>query len=73
MLTYDQACRISDHLLTTGQGFCFLPDGSMVTKEDCEKVIDAFNTLPLKRVCLRCGDELQTNDDLICGYHNLEN
>ena len=27
---------------------------------------------PEKRACLRCGDELSFSDDLICGYHQLE-
>lgn len=44
-ITYDLACKISDHLLKTNQGFCFLPDGSLVTKEDCEKIINDFNTI----------------------------
>lgn len=25
-----------------------------------------------KRYCPRCGDELEFSDDLICGYHILE-
>lgn len=25
------------------------------------------------RECRRCGDVLEIGDDLICGYHNLEN
>jgi len=25
-----------------------------------------------KRFCAICSDELDFNDDLICGYHNLE-
>ena len=45
-MTYDTACKISDYLLKTGQGFCFLEStGEMVTKEDCEKIINQYNTL----------------------------
>lgn len=45
MLTYDLACRVHDYLLTHGLGFCFTSDGVLVSREDCTRVIDAFNTL----------------------------
>lgn len=45
-LNYDLACRISDHLLLTNQGFCFVEKlGVIVSRLDCQKVIDDFNTL----------------------------
>ncbi len=28
---------------------------------------------PEVRKCKRCGDPLDLNDDIICGYHHLEN
>lgn len=44
-MTYELACKISDYLLKTNQGFCFLENGLLVTKEDCEKIINQFNIL----------------------------
>lgn len=44
-MTYDQACRIHDHLLLTGQAFCFLSTFECVSREDCLAVIDDFNTI----------------------------
>jgi hypothetical protein len=44
-ITYNTACKISDHLLLTNQSFCFLPSGELITKEDCEKIIDEYNTI----------------------------
>ncbi|HNA25169.1 MAG TPA: hypothetical protein PLI01_00410 [Nitrospira sp.] len=69
-MTYDEACKIDDLLLTTGQKVFTMEDGTLFTREDCKKIIDEFNTI--KRKCARCGDELAESDDLICGYHHLE-
>jgi len=45
-MTYEKACEISDYLLKTNQGFCFLQStGEIVTKEQCENIINDFNTI----------------------------
>lgn len=59
------------------------------TKESAEKCLDFLKEqgfrietilageklagMPYDRKCLRCKDVLRVEDDLICGYHNLEN
>lgn len=42
---YKEACKISDHLLKTNQGFCYTEDGRMFDRELCHKIIDDYNTL----------------------------
>jgi len=42
---YQKACRVSDYLLKTGQGFCFMPNGELATKQGCQNVIDDYNTI----------------------------
>lgn len=42
---YELACRLSDYMLKMGIGFVFLEDGRMFTKEQCEEIINRFNTL----------------------------
>jgi len=44
-LSYWLACQVSDHLLKTGQAFCFIGGYGLISKEHCEKVIDEFNKL----------------------------
>ncbi len=34
--------------------------------------LKANESLKRDRTCLRCGDKLQHGDDLICGYHHME-
>lgn len=38
----------------------------------CLELLKDFDTPADIRLCKRCGDVLEQNDDLICGYHNLE-
>ena len=33
------AIKVLAHLQATKQEFCFLPDGRMITREDCQKVL----------------------------------
>ena len=44
-ITYETACKISDHLLKTNQEFCYTENNELVSKQDCEDIIDRFNTL----------------------------
>jgi hypothetical protein len=44
IINYDVACKISDHLLKTNQGFCFY-NGVIISKKDCEDIINDYNTL----------------------------
>ena len=37
-----------------------------------EKARNIMREIENRRVCLLCGDVLEQNDDLICGYHHLE-
>jgi hypothetical protein len=44
-MNYDLACRVSDYLLKTGEKYATLDNCERVTREDCQKVIDDFNTI----------------------------
>ena len=44
-IDYHLACRISDHLLKTNQAFCFVGGYGLISKEQCEQIIDTFNIL----------------------------
>ena len=44
-LNYQLACRVSDYLLKTNQAFCFVNGYGLISKEQCEEVIDEFNTI----------------------------
>lgn len=35
----DQALKILNHLLKTNQGYCFLMDGQLISRDDCYKAI----------------------------------
>ena len=48
------------------------PDAVAVYTINTEIIKDLKKEIENIRHCLRCGDELRTEDDLICGYHNLE-
>jgi len=45
LIDYNLACKISDYLLKTNQEFCFLQNGTLISKEYCEKIIDEYNTI----------------------------
>lgn len=40
-MTPQQAQRILQHLIRTNQAFCFLMTGEMITREDCEKILNS--------------------------------
>jgi len=44
-LDYCLACQISDWLLKTNQAFCFVGGYGLISKEQCQEVINVFNTL----------------------------
>lgn len=50
------------------------PDELDEIEEDTTSMEEKLETLEnLKRKCKRCGVDLKQGDDLICGYHWLEN
>lgn len=44
-LDYYLACQVSDFLLKSGKTFMFVDGYGTITKNQCEEVIDNFNTL----------------------------
>lgn len=45
-LDYNTACKVSDYLLLTGQGFCFVQSlGRIVDREECLKIITSHNDI----------------------------
>lgn len=44
-IDYYLACQISDYLLKTNQAFCFVGGYGIISKQQCEIIIDEFNTL----------------------------
>ena len=45
-INYQEACKISDYLLLNKIGFCFY-EGILISKEDCEEIIDNFNLITI--------------------------
>ena len=43
-MTHEKAYEILDHLWSTNQEFCFY-QGVIITREDCNMIIDTFNTV----------------------------
>lgn len=39
------AQKVLEHLKETGKAFCFLMTGELISREDCEKVIEKETTL----------------------------
>lgn len=40
LLTKDEAKDVLAHLENTNQGFCFMPDGRFITREDCKESLN---------------------------------
>ena len=43
-----------------------------MNKYDQANNVVIFTMRGVVRACARCGDELEENNDLICGYHHFE-
>lgn len=39
-ITKEEAQDVLNHLIQTNQGFCFLPDGRFVTRDDCQEILE---------------------------------
>jgi len=44
-ISYQEACELSDYLLLKGLSFCWLKNGQFIFREQCNQVIDDYNTL----------------------------
>ena len=49
-MSIEQAQSILRHLEYTNQDFCFLPDGQLVSREDCKNTLAIFTPRKIKNI-----------------------